>query len=121
MDLYAVRQSGFRRPAGDHALQLEQAKMSNKDEYVATMKAQLDEWSAQISALEARAQEVRDDARAAFDEQLSALRVKRQEGETKLAEIQAAGETTWEQVKAEAENVRLAFMDAAHAFQSHFK
>lgn len=95
--------------------------MSNRDEYVATMKAQLDEWAAQISALEARAQEVRDEARASFEEQLNALRVKRQEGEKKLEEMQAAGESAWEQVKAEAENVRVAFMDAARVFQSHFK
>jgi hypothetical protein len=95
--------------------------MSNRDEYIATMKAQLDQWNAQISDLEARAHEVKDEAQATFNEQLSALRVKRQEGVEKLEEMQEAGETTWEQVKTEAENVRLAFMDAARAFQSHFK
>jgi RNA-splicing ligase RtcB len=95
--------------------------MSTKDEYIATMKAQLDEWGAQIDALEAKADEIRQDARENYEEQLSALRIKRMEGEQNLKEMRLASETAWADLKAETENVRMAFMDAARAFQAHFK
>jgi chromosome segregation ATPase len=95
--------------------------MSSKNEYIATMKAQLDEWHAEIVALEAKSHEIKEEAKANYEEQLTALRVKRHEGEKKLEELRLASETTWEQVKGEAEHVRLAFMDAVRTFRSHFK
>jgi hypothetical protein len=52
--------------------------MSTKDEYVATMKTQLDAWSVEIDALQEKAHEVKDDVKEKYEEQLSALRVKRE-------------------------------------------
>lgn len=95
--------------------------MATKDEYIATMKAQLDEWSAEIDALEAKAHEVRDDAKEKYAQQLAALRVKREEGEKKLEEMREAGESAWEQVKAESEKAWAAFKDSVQAFQAHYK
>jgi hypothetical protein len=43
------------------------------------------------------------------------------EGEQNLKEMRLASETAWEDLKAETENVRMAFIDAARAFQAHFK
>lgn len=99
----------------------EKARMSTKDDYVVTMKAQLDVWSAEIDALEAKAQEIKEDARVSYEAQLSALRVKYQEGEQKLEEMRLASETAWEQVKVEADKLWEAIKDSAHAFQSHYK
>ena len=39
----------------------------------------------------------------------------------KLAEETRKCGISWEDLKAETENVRMAFMDAARAFQAHFK
>ena len=41
--------------------------MSNKDVYIAKMKMQLDELDGQMSVLEARAKEAKDDARAKYE------------------------------------------------------
>jgi hypothetical protein len=95
--------------------------MSTRDEYVASMKVQLDAWNAEIGVLEARAGEVKDDAKVKFEEQLAALRVKREEGEKKLEEMRLASEGAWEQIKAESENIWAAFKDSVQAFQAHFK
>jgi len=95
--------------------------LTSRDEYVARMKTQLDEWNASISALEERGHEIKEDAKVKYQEQLVALRAQRAEGEKKLEEMQAATESTWEQVKLETDNVWEAFKDSYHAFVAHFK
>ena len=90
-------------------------------EYVATMKKQLDEWSAEMDALEARARETTDDARVKYQEQLSALRSSRLESERKLEAIKAASEDSWEHLKAETANVWQGFEDSVYAFEAHFR
>jgi len=85
------------------------------------MKAQLDEWNANISALEEKGHEIKEDAKVKYQDQLAALRVQRAEGEKKLEEMQAASESTWEQVKVETDNVWEAFKDSYQAFTAHFK
>lgn len=95
--------------------------MLTKDEYVAKMKRQLDDWSADIDALDLKVQAAKDDARMKYQEQLTALRVKREEGEKKLEEIKLAADNSWEMLKAETDNVWEAFKDAMFAFKGHFK
>ena len=95
--------------------------MLKKDEALAAMKKQLGEFSAEIDALETRAHEVKDEARAAFQEQLVALRANRQEGEKKLEEMKSATEDSWSRLKAESDNVWDAWRDSLSAFKAHFK
>jgi SMC interacting uncharacterized protein involved in chromosome segregation len=102
-------------------IEQEQAPMSTRDEYVAKMKQQLDEWSAEMDTLEAKVQQTKEDTKVKYQEQLSALRAKRQEGQTKLEAIKSATEDSWEQLKAEAENVWEALKDSVHQFKTHFK
>jgi RNA-splicing ligase RtcB len=85
------------------------------------MKAQLDEWNASIAALEEKGNEIKEDAKVKYQEQLTALRAQRAEGEKKLEEMQAATESTWEQVKMETDNVWEAFKESYQAFVRHFK
>ena len=47
--------------------------MTNKDVYIAKMKMQLDELDGQMSVLEARAKEAKDDARAKYEEEMAKL------------------------------------------------
>jgi hypothetical protein len=94
--------------------------MPTRDEYVAKMKKQLDGWSTEMDALEARARKAKEDVKAKYQEQLSVLRAKRLEGQEKLAAIKAAREDSWEQLKAETENVLHALKDSVLAFKAHF-
>lgn len=95
--------------------------LSSREEYIATMKAQLDEWSEHIAALEEKGDKLKKEAKVKYQEHLTTLRAKRAEGEQKLAEMQAANESTWEQVKLETDNVWEAFKDSYQAFVAHFK
>ena len=95
--------------------------MLKKDEALATMKKQLDQFSEEIDALETRAHEVKEEARARFQEQLVALRAKRQEGEKKLEEMKSATEDSWSRLKTETDNVWEALQDSVNVFKTHFK
>ena len=95
--------------------------MLTKDEYVAEMKKQLDAWSTEIDALQERAHEIKEEAKVKYEEQLVALRAKREEGEKKLEEMQAVAENNWEQFKAESDHVWEALKDSFNTFKSHFK
>ncbi len=95
--------------------------MLTKEDYVAEMKKRLDEWTAEIDALQEKGHEIKEEAKVKYQEHLVALRAQRVEGEKKLEEMQAAGEHTWEEFKAGTENVWEAMKDSAAAFRAHFK
>jgi hypothetical protein len=99
----------------------EKAEMLTRDEYVAKMKQRLDKWNTEMDALEAKALKTQEEAKVKYQEQLIALRAKRQEGEEKLKAIQSASEDSWEQLKAETDNIWEAFKDSVQAFKAHFK
>jgi hypothetical protein len=95
--------------------------MSKRDEYVATLKRQLDEWNAEMDALEAKAQEAQEAAKLKYEEQFSALRTQRLAGEKRLEAVQTATEDSSERLKAETDNVWEAFKDSVRVFKAHFK
>lgn len=73
--------------------------MSLKDAYIDKLKAQLDEWSADIDQLEAKARKADADLRIKYESQLITLRVKRDEARVKLAEIRASAGDAWQELK----------------------
>ena len=73
--------------------------MSLKDEYVEKLKAQLDEWSADIDVLEARVRQADAELHIKYDEQVVALKQKRDEAKLKLAEIQASAGEAWQELR----------------------
>ena len=94
--------------------------MSTRDEYVAAMKQRLDEWSAEMDALEAKAHQTKEDAKEKYQEQLSAVHAKRLEGKKQLEAVKAATKDSWIQLKADTDTVWAAFKDSVHQFKSHF-
>ncbi|MEZ0233274.1 MAG: hypothetical protein ACAH12_10575 [Methylophilaceae bacterium] len=73
--------------------------MSLKDAYVEKLKAQLDEWSADIDVLEARARQVEADLRIKYESQVETLKLKREEAKLKLAEVQESAGDAWQELK----------------------
>jgi len=73
--------------------------MSKKDEYVEKLKLQLDAWSADIDALEARARKVDAELRSKCDAQLVILRARRDEAKNKLKEIQESAGEAWQELR----------------------
>jgi chromosome segregation ATPase len=97
--------------------------MSTKDQYVEKRQAEIDKWNAEIENLEAKITEVDADAKAKLEheEHMAALRQKRDEAKAKLAEIQAAGDDTWEGLKDGLEHTWTAIKDGFEKVTSKFK
>ena len=75
-----------------------------RDAYVQKLKAKMDEWSAEIDKIEAKAGQTEAESKIAYEKQLADLRAKRKEVDKKIAELQKAGEGAWEDLKQGLEN-----------------
>lgn len=69
--------------------------MNNRDEYVAKLKAQLDQWNAGIAGWEAKAQGAQAEARAEYEKRLVALREQRENAMYQMKLLQAAAGEAW--------------------------
>lgn len=92
--------------------------MSKRDDYIEKMKLQLDELDAQMSKLEAKAQEAKDTAREKYRDEMAKLRHQSRLAKAKLVDLKAAGEDKWETMVTEMEKVRDAFKHAFNYFKS---
>jgi len=94
--------------------------MSLKDVYIEKLKAQLDEWSADISKLEEKALKAEADLRVKYDQELQELKAKKQEAKLKLAELIDSSEEAWQELKLGGEEawevIRKAFEEARKKF-----
>jgi len=95
--------------------------MSKKDEFVAKMKKQLDDWSTDIDELQVKANLAKADVKVKYEEQIAGLRRKRQEADLKLNDIKAAADDSWEKLKGESERVWGALKGAVSEFKSRMK
>ncbi len=95
--------------------------MTSRDQYVEKMKAQIDQLNENMKALEVKAQEASDEARAKYDEQISKMQDQSKAAMTKLADMKAAGTDTWDAMIAEMEKVRDAFVHSFSYFKSQLK
>ncbi|MCG6201811.1 coiled coil domain-containing protein [Psychromonas antarctica] len=73
--------------------------MNKKELYQQKKQAQLDEWQAELDKLKAKASGASVDVQLEVNKQIKALEGKLDEGNTKLAEIAAASDDTWESMK----------------------
>jgi uncharacterized coiled-coil DUF342 family protein len=95
--------------------------MSERDAYVAKMKAKLDEWNAEIQKFEARAGAASAEAKLKYEQQVAELKARRDEAARKLRELQDAGAGAWESLREGTEAawsaMAKAFKDAAARFR----
>jgi len=92
--------------------------MSNKDVYIAKMKMQLDELDGQMSLLEARSKEAKEDARAKYEEEMAKLHAQSKLAQGKLDSMKSATAEAWDAAVAEMEKVRDAFVYSFSYFKS---
>ncbi|HIJ88181.1 MAG TPA: hypothetical protein HPP97_10965 [Desulfuromonadales bacterium] len=95
--------------------------MSNRDEYVQKMQAKLEEWNADIDSLTAKASEVSEDVRSEYNEQIASLKTKEAAARQKIEELQQAGESAWEDLKAGIELARTAIGEAVDSARARFR
>jgi predicted nucleic acid-binding Zn-ribbon protein len=92
--------------------------MSKRETYINKMKLQLDELNEKMITLETKTQEVKQDARHLYQEEMRKLRHQSKVAAVKLDEIKAATEETWEAMVTEMEKVRDAFTHSFNYFKS---
>ena len=91
--------------------------MLKRSEYIEKMKHQLDELNTNMNKLEAKAHDVKEDARAKYKEEVGKLRHQSKLAVAKLDDLTAASEDSWDAMVTEMEKIRDAFK---HSF-SYFK
>ncbi len=77
--------------------------MQTKEEYLAKIKVQLDEWQGDLEVLRGKAETATDDAKTKVQEQIAELRAKWDEGHARREELLGVADDKWEEFKDEAE------------------
>jgi ABC-type phosphate transport system auxiliary subunit len=95
--------------------------MENRKEYIDKMAARLKEWDSKIQKLEEKAETVKADVKASYNQQINELRLKKEEAQIKLEKIQDAGEDAWEELKEGAEKSWKTFEDSVKSAWGKFK
>ena len=78
--------------------------MSMKEAYEKKLQAHLDEWSAEINKLKAKADAAEADAQLEYYKEIEALEAKQKEANKKLDELKKSGDDAWEDLKAGMDN-----------------
>ena len=94
--------------------------MSTRDAYVAKIKAQIDQWNAEINKYQAQARQAGADVRIEYEEQIANLKGRRDALEERLAALQQAGEGAWEELKEGAEKALISLKEALASARSRF-
>jgi len=93
----------------------------NREEYVEKMKTQLDQWNAEVTKWEAKAKASQADMKAQYEEQLEALRSRRDEAMYTLHQLQVASGVAWMDMMKGADAAWKAMAEAFGKARSHFE
>ncbi|MEX2480056.1 MAG: coiled coil domain-containing protein [Gammaproteobacteria bacterium] len=95
--------------------------MDKKEAYEKKLRAQLDEWSAEIDKLKAKADGAEVDAQLKYQEQIDELRAMQKSANEKLAELKEASDSAWEGLKHGIENAWDSLGKAVNSARSRFR
>lgn len=95
--------------------------MSLKSAYEKKLQAQLNEWSAQIDQLKAKADRAEAEVQIKFYEHIEQLKIQQAAAESKLAELRASGDDAWNDLKAGLDNAWDSLGQAVKSAVSRFK
>jgi hypothetical protein len=92
--------------------------MSTKDNYIAIMKAQLDDLNSSMGEMEEQAKIAKEDVRVKCNAEMIKLRHQSQLVMEKFEELKFSGDGAWANLVAETEKVRDAFIHSFQDFKS---
>lgn len=95
--------------------------MGMKEAYEQKLQAKLDEWSADIDKLKAKADSAEADLQLEYYKKIEELRSMQETAADKLIELKDAGDDTWEDIKAGVESTWDSLGNALNSFASRFK
>ena len=94
--------------------------MGMKQAYEKKLQARLDQWSAEIDRLKARADEAQADVQVKYYNQVKELRKIQAQANRELTELKASGDHAWEELKAGTEKVWDSLEQAIEAAKARF-
>lgn len=89
-----------------------------RDEIVAAMKTKIDETNAMLDQFEKKAADASGEVEVAYKEQLAKLREQSDSAQAKLKELADSSDEVWQNMLAEAEKLRDAFVHSFNYFKS---
>ena len=95
--------------------------MSMKEAYEQKVQAQLDEWSAEIDKLKAKADSAEADAQLEYYKRIEELRSMQETAANKLTGLKDAGDDAWEDLKAGIESAWDSLGNALKSAASRFR
>ena len=95
--------------------------MNIKESYQQKLQAHLDDWSADIDKLKARADEAEADTKLEYYKKVAELKEQRAAAKKKLTELMAASDDAWEDLKTGTESAWLALGESVKTATSRFK
>jgi hypothetical protein len=94
--------------------------MKNRDEYVAKMKSQLDEWNAEAGKWEAKAKIAQASMKTEYEKQLEQFHQRRDEALVRLREVQAASADAWSEMMRGADTAFKSMQESFERARSKF-
>ncbi|MBC8413442.1 coiled coil domain-containing protein [bacterium] len=95
--------------------------MESKDIYRAKIDAQLKEWAVKIADLKGKAELAEASMKVEYLKQIEALRLKKEEAETKLEDLKNAGDDAWDVLKSGMDKAVSELKNALNTAVSKFK
>ncbi|MDH5535219.1 MAG: hypothetical protein OEZ08_06555 [Betaproteobacteria bacterium] len=92
----------------------------NREEYVAKLKGQLDQWNAEVTKWEAKSKEAQAGMRADAEKQLEAFRRQRDQALEEMRKVQNASGDAWQDLMRGAEGAWKNLKEAFERASSHF-
>ena len=94
--------------------------MSKREEYVAKLKGQLDQWNAEVAKWEGMARKAQSGAQAEYEKHLKDLRNQRDQALEQMKRVQAATGDAWVDLVRGADEAWAKMREALEKARSHF-
>ena len=95
--------------------------MDKRDEYLAKLKRQLEQWNTEVSKWEGKAREAESGMRAEYEKQLQALRQHRDQALEQMHRVQSAAGDAWMELMRGADDAWAKMREAFDKARSHFQ
>ena len=95
--------------------------MKTRDEYVAKLKQQLDQWNAQVDKWEAQAKDAKQAVKERSEKELAVLKAQRELALYNLKLLEAASATAWTDVRKGADEAWARMQAALGEARTHFE
>lgn len=94
--------------------------MNKRDQYLEKLKAQLDEWNAEVAKWEAKTRNAQADMRIEYEKQLETFRRQRDQALEQMHKVQAATGDAWIDLVRGADEAWAKMREAFEKANSHF-